>query len=100
MLLTFKRNCFFSRIDFTEFFVIILSQGSHHSIPEQKIQPIISFEMLVMLVMIYRSIYPFSQPVTAESFWIQFKPEMPIHIIDYRKQKENNEMQIVKRNGK
>jgi len=51
---------------FFEFLFVVGSNGSHPSVPEKKIQTIISFEVLVVLVVIDGCIDPSSQPMTAE----------------------------------
>ena len=55
---------------FLKLFIIILPDGTHHPVPEQKVQTIISLKVLVVLVVIDGSVDPFTQPVLAESFWV------------------------------
>src|SRR3990170_3443588 len=80
-------------------FIIITSYRSHHPVPKKKIQTIISFEILMMQVMIDRGVDPFAKPIFAKAFWIELITCMPVHIVNNRKQKENRQMQTVNRNG-
>lgn len=44
-----------------ERFGVILTYCAHPPIPKHKIQPIVTFKILVVEIMAYRSVYPFSQ---------------------------------------
>ena len=73
-------HCFY----FIKLLIVITPYRSHYSVPDQKIQTIVAFVKLVMLVMVHRSIYPFTKPVPAESFRIKFPAQVTIYIIDNR----------------
>jgi hypothetical protein len=88
-----------SPFEFFKPLIIITSYGSHHPVPEQKVQPIISLEILMVQVMIDGSVDPFTQPVPAKTFWINLITRMAVHIINNRKQKENGQMKTVNGNG-
>ena len=78
-------------------FIIIRPDGSHHTVPEQEIQTIVSFEILVVHIMIHRSIDPFTQPMLTESLWIEFPTQVSVHIINDHEKEEKN--QVVEMNG-
>src|SRR5688572_20438016 len=78
-----------SPFQFFKPFIIITSYCSHHPVPEKKIQTIISFEILMVQIMINGGVDPFAQPIPAKTFWINLIACMAIHIINNRKQKEN-----------
>lgn len=50
--------------------------------------------------MIHRCIDPLPYPAPAETFWIQFIPEVPVHIVHDHEKKENVDMRPVQRHGK
>ena len=58
----------------------------------------------MVLIMINRSIDPFTQPVFAKSFWIQLPAKMAVHIIHNHKQEEKQQVKkctgMVKTNTK
>ena len=54
----------------------------------------------MMKIVVYRSIYPFTQPVFTKAFWINFIAGMAINIINDRKQKEDRKMQAMNWNSK
>ena len=58
------------------------------SVPNSKIQAVIAFKILVVLVMTYRCIDPFTEPMTAETFWIQFVTKMTIYIVHDHEEKK------------
>ena len=51
--------------------IIIFTKCSENSVPEQKIQSIITGEVLVMLVVVNGSIHPFANPGAVEVFGIE-----------------------------
>ncbi len=90
----------FPRLHFFKSFIIIIPDRSHHPVPEKKIQTIISFEILVMQVVINGGVDPFTKPIPAKTFWIEFITCMAVHIINNRKQKENGQVKTMNGNGK
>lgn len=79
---------------FFKLFFVIGTDGPHPSVPEKKIQTVVPFEVLMVLVVIDRSIDPSAQPVPAEISWIKLPAEMTVYIIDDHK--EEKERQVVK----
>lgn len=75
--------------------VVVTPYGSHQPVPEQEIQPIITFEVLVVLVMIHRGVYPFAQPMPAEPLGVEFPSKVSIYIINYREEEEDEKVQFV-----
>lgn len=53
---------------FFKLFVIIRTNGTHQPVPEEEVEAIIAFEILVVHIMIDRGIDPFAEPVLTESF--------------------------------
>lgn len=81
-------------------FFIIRTNSPHQPVPEQEIQTIIPFEILVVHIMVHRSIDPFAQPVFTESLWIQFPAQVPVHIINDHEQEKENQVIEMNRNAK
>lgn len=82
----------FSVFHFIVLLIIIASDGSHQTIPKQKIQTIVSFKVLMMLIVIHRCVDPFANPCALKILWKQFPTQMAIHIIKHLKQKEKEQM--------
>src|SRR3954469_20046161 len=73
-------------------FLIIASQRTHHPVPESKIQTVITFEILVMLIVTNGSVYPLAYRMCCKSFRIQFISKMAIYVVDNHQKKENEEV--------
>jgi hypothetical protein len=71
--------------------VLLLSLGefdqlsSHPSIPEEKVKAVISFEKLMMPIVMSRSIEPFQHGMMAPMVGKDFNREMPINVIEQSK---------------
>lgn len=63
-------------------FIIILTKRTHPAIPAQKIQPIIAFEIFMMLIMTGGRIDPFPNTGFVKPFGIQFPTQVAVDIVN------------------
>ena len=80
--------------------IVVLSQGTHDAVPEQKVESVISFEELVMLVMGNRGIDPFSDTGAMEIFGVEFPSEMTIDVVDDHEKEKDHKICSVHGKGK
>src|SRR5687768_3918402 len=92
-LLSFSRYFFKSLI-------VISSYSAHYSVPKSKIQTIVAFKILMVLIMVHGSIDPFSKPMFVKTPWIQFVSKMTINIIHDHYKEKDEQMKFMDRNSK
>ena len=85
---------------FVKLAVVIVPERTHDTIPEQEIQAVVAFEELVMLVVVYGSIDPFTQPVCIEAFRIELPAAVTVNIVNDHEQEEEGQMKLVNGDGK
>ena len=78
--------------------IIILTNRSQPAIPDQKIQAIIAFKMLVMSIVIDRSIDPSSYEMLVKPFGVQLIAQMPIYVVGNHKSQKSEQGSSVIRN--
>ena len=77
--------------------VIILPSGTHQPIPKGKVQAIVALEVLVVLVVVYRSIEPFAQPMAVGTLGKEFVAEVAIYIVQRHEYQKHHD--VCKMNG-
>jgi hypothetical protein len=95
-----RKERLLQHLHFIKLLIIIAADRSHDPVPKQKVQTIIALKELVMLVMVHRGIDPFTKPVPAESFGINFPAQVAVDVIYDREKKENEKVQRMNGNGK
>lgn len=72
--------------------VIVRPDGTHYPVPEQKVETIIAFEMVVVQIMTYRCVDPPADRATAESRGKELIAQVPIDIDGKTDQEKEEQM--------
>lgn len=92
-------NCQLSR-HFLKPLVIILPRSAHQPIPKGKVQAIVALEVLVVLVVVYRSIEPFAQPMAVGTLGKEFIAEVAIYIVQRHEYQKYHDVRKMNGDGK
>jgi hypothetical protein len=80
--------------------IIILSQGSHPTVPEQEIKAVIALEILVVLVVANGSVDPSSYPGFVKILGVKLPAQVSVNIVNDHEKEKDQQMKFMDGNGK